>query len=242
MQGLTSGEHDALQVVVCRREVVDALLEYAHSVSCEAFARVVAQRGGPVRAEHDVTAPAEQLERELTTVSVVATVDSDGLIPPLPPVTVRTAVDARPIKLTHPGYRRQSIHHAGGQDQLSTARALAVCSDYLEASLRPARRVDHARTHDPEVGICAELIARDREQFSGWHPVAREEVVHAAGDRVARLAFVEHRHAPARASEYQGRTEPRGASAHDDHVERSVLHAQRVCTYRASATAQSGKV
>jgi hypothetical protein len=78
---------------------------------------------------------------------------------------------------------------------------------------------DDLRVAQLDRRVGPQLLAPDAQQLARSNVVAREEAVQRAGSGVARVVVVAHQHAPATASQDQGRTEPGRPRADDDHVE-----------------------
>ena len=109
----------------------------------------------------------------------------------------------------------------------STSRRPATQGAVLRASnegrRRGRRRADRAPNHGAELDrrVRHELLAPEPAELAGWGAVLRERTPCTPSDTAwAGVVGIEDEHPPPHPSEHEGRViQPRGARAHDEHVE-----------------------
>jgi hypothetical protein len=193
------------------------LLANGDAVPRQHVALVVTEPAGTIGAEHDVAAPARQLERQ-PVASTTPTVDRERQLTQLPGVAVRTVKDALPVEILQAGKVRHVVHDTRCQQQAPRGECAAIFRGHFEPGWLALHGADNLDRLVPDGVVPAELFVRQPPQFGRRRAVPRDEAVKGVAEAVAAAVLVEEEHATARPRENECRAQSRGSRADNDDV------------------------
>ena len=182
----------------------------ADSRTRESRTVVVVDLGRAVRAQHEVTAPPGQLERQAEAAAAAA-VDRERLIAHFPAVAVRTMKHAACRRDSRkPGMSGRLSTTPGRDQQLSRVSDAAIGERDFETRVGGTRASITSMSRSSTPSYCRSCSREMRRNSRGSMPSRLTESVHGVRRGIARTARVAHEHAPPAAAEHQRGAQPAG--------------------------------
>ena len=142
--------------------------------------------------------------------------DTKWLVADLVTVAIRTMEHVASPPFPHTREVRQLVRESRRDQQSARGHGAPVVQSYAETVDGGLHPTNGGR--DNPRAISEHLGAPHRQQFSGRHAVARQEIVHVRGGRVTRVARIHNNDSAARPGQHDRRAETGCAATDNRHI------------------------